>query len=106
MVKIKYIAHNGSESVVDVEPGLSVMEGARNNKVSGIDADCGGACACGTCQVYVDEFWQAKLSEKKSDEDAMLEYAERSGPASRLSCQIKVTSELEGLVVRTPKSQH
>jgi 2Fe-2S ferredoxin len=106
MVKITYISHDGQECVVDVEPGLSVMEGARKNGVPGIDADCGGCCACGTCHVYVEENWRDRLSAKKEDEEAMLDYAERAAPSSRLSCQIKVTEDMEGLIVRTPKSQH
>jgi len=106
MVKITYISHDGEERVVDVQPGLSVMEGAKRGGVPGIDADCGGCCACGTCHVYVDGNRRDRLSAKKEDEEAMLDYAERAGPSSRLSCQIKVTEDMEGLIVRTPKSQH
>ena len=106
MAKITYIQFDGSESVVDVKPGLSVMEGAVKNNVRGIDADCGGACACATCHCYVDEAWQDKTGAKSAMEESMLDFAENVQPNSRLSCQIKVTEELDGLVVRLPESQH
>ena len=106
MPKIKYIEHSGKEHDVDVPAGWSVMEGAVKNLIPGIDADCGGACACATCQVFVDPDWLAKLPEKTEMEETMLDFAQELQPTSRLSCQIKVTPELEGLVVRMPKSQH
>ena len=106
MAKITYIQFDGTENVVDVKPGLSVMEGAVKNNVRGIDADCGGACACATCHCYVDEAWQAKTGTKSAMEESMLDFAENVEPNSRLSCQIKVTEELDGLVVRLPESQH
>jgi 2Fe-2S ferredoxin len=106
MVKITYVAHDGAEHVVDVKPGLTVMEGAVKNNVPGIDADCGGACACATCHVYVDEAWLARTGTKAAMEESMLDFAEAVAPNSRLSCQIKVTDILDGLVVRLPKSQH
>ena len=106
MAKITYIQFDGSESVVDVKPGLSVMEGAVKNNVRGIDADCGGACACATCHCYVDEAWQDKTGAKSAMEESMLDFAENVQPNSRLSCQIKVTEEPDGLVVRLPESQH
>jgi 2Fe-2S ferredoxin len=106
MVKITYVAHDGAERVVSAEPGLSLMEVARINNIVGIDGDCGGACACGTCQIRVEPVWIGKLKEKAPDEEAMLEYAERSGPASRLSCQVTITEEMDGLVVHMPRNQH
>ncbi len=106
MPKITYIDENGGERTVEVPEGWSVMEGAVKNNVAGIDADCGGACACATCHVYVDPAWQAKLPAKEEMELSMLDFALDVKPNSRLSCQIKVTPDLDGLVVRTPKSQH
>jgi 2Fe-2S ferredoxin len=106
MPKIKYIEHNGKEHEVDVAVGLSVMEGAVKKLVPGIDADCGGACACATCHVYVDQAWLGKLEPKSDMEETMLDFAQELEPNSRLSCQIKVTPELDGFVVRMPKSQH
>ncbi len=106
MPKITYIDENGGERTVEVPEGWSVMEGAVKNNVAGIDADCGGACACATCHVYVDPAWEKKLPAKEEMELSMLDFALDVKPNSRLSCQIKVTAELDGLVVRTPKSQH
>ena len=106
MPKIKYVEHNGKEHEVEVPTGWSVMEGAVKNLIPGIDADCGGACACATCHVYVDQAWLGKLEAKSDMEETMLDFAQELEPNSRLSCQIKVTPELDGLVVRTPKSQH
>ncbi len=106
MAKITYIEFNGTEHVVDVKPGLSVMEGAVKNNIPGIDADCGGACACATCHVYVDQAWLDKTGSQSAMEESMLDFAENVEPTRRLSCQIKVTDELDGLVVRMPQSQH
>ena len=106
MPKIKYIEHNGKEHEIDVPNGWSVMEGAVKNLVPGIDADCGGACACATCHVYVDPQWIGKLQPKQDMEETMLDFAQDLQETSRLSCQIKVAPELDGLVVRMPKSQH
>ncbi len=106
MPKITYIEHNGKEHVIDVAAGMTVMEGAVKHNVPGIDADCGGACACATCHVYVDETWAAKTGESSGMELSMLDFANDVQPTSRLSCQIKVTAELDGLVVRLPQSQH
>ncbi len=106
MAKIKYIEHNGKEHVVDVKPGMSVMEGAVKNLIPGIDADCGGACACATCHVYVDQAWTGKIEPMQEMEKTMLDFAEAVESNSRLSCQIKVTDALDGFVVRMPKSQH
>ncbi len=106
MPKIRYIERNGTERDVEVPVGWSVMEGAVRNLVPGIDADCGGACACATCHVYVDPAWEAKLPPKEDMEETMLDFAQDLQPNSRLSCQIRVTPQLDGLIVRTPKSQH
>lgn len=106
MPKITYIEFNGREHVVDVKSGMSVMEGAKKNDVPGIDADCGGGCSCGTCHVYVDPAWQARVGGRHPIEDATIEFADKVEPNSRLSCQIKVTDDLDGLVVRMPQSQH
>ena len=106
MAKITYIEHDGTEHVVDVKPGQSVMEGAVKHNIPGIDADCGGACACATCHVYVDPAWTGKTGEKSAMEESMLDFAEAVEDNSRLSCQIKVTDDLDGLIVRMPESQH
>jgi 2Fe-2S ferredoxin len=106
MAKITYIEFDGREHVVEVRNGLSVMEGAIKNNVPGIDADCGGACACATCHVYVDEAWRATVGGPSAMEESMLDFAEGVEPNSRLSCQIKVSDALNGLIVRMPESQH
>ena len=106
MAKITYIEFNGKEHVVEVKNGMSVMEGAVKNLIPGIDADCGGACACATCHVYVDKAWLDKLEPMQEMEKTMLDFAEAVESNSRLSCQIKVSDALDGLTVRTPKSQH
>ena len=105
MAKITYIEHNGTKHTVDVADGLSVMEGAIRNLVPGIDADCGGACACATCHVYIDEAWQTKTGERSAMEESMLDFADGVQDNSRLSCQIKVTADLDGLIVSTPEYQ-
>ncbi len=106
MPKITYIEFDGSKHVVDVTTGLSVMEGAVKNMIPGIDADCGGACACATCHVYVDEAWQDKLEGAAEMELSMLDFAENVKDNSRLSCQIPVTDALDGLTVHMPESQY
>jgi 2Fe-2S ferredoxin len=106
MAKITYIEFNGSEHTIEVRNGFTVMEGAVKNNVPGIDADCGGACACATSHVYVDPAWVEKTGKASAMEESMLDFAENVTETSRLSCQIKVTDELEGLVVRMPESQH
>ena len=106
MAKITYIEHNGTSHTIEVRSGLSVMEGAVKNNIPGIDADCGGACACATCHVYVDEAWTAKTGAPSAMEESMLDFASEVLPSSRLSCQIKVTDALDGLVVRMPENQH
>jgi 2Fe-2S ferredoxin len=106
MAKITYIEHTGAEHTIDVKTGLSVMEGAVKNNIPGIDADCGGACACATCHVYVKDEWLEKTGTRSAMEESMLDFAEGVEANSRLSCQIKVTDALDGLVVTMPESQH
>jgi len=106
MAKITYIEFDDTAHTVEVKNGLSVMEGAVKNNVPGIDADCGGACACATCHVYVDEAWRDKTGAASAMEESMLDFADEVKPESRLSCQIRVTDALDGLVVRMPESQH
>ena len=106
MAKISYIEFDGTEHVIDVKNGLSVMEGAVKNNIPGIDADCGGACACATCHVYVDQAWLDKTGSQSAMEESMLDFAENVEDNSRLSCQIKVSDELDGLTVKMPQSQH
>ena len=106
MAKITYIEFDGTSHTVEVRPGLSVMEGAVKNGIPGIDADCGGACACATCHVYVDPAWREQVGGPSAMEESMLDFAEGVETNSRLSCQIKVTDALDGFVVRMPKSQH
>ena len=106
MAKITYIEHDGTEHAIDVKAGLSVMEGAVKNNIPGIDADCGGACACATCHVYVREDWLEKTGTRSAMEESMLDFAEGVQDNSRLSCQIKITDSLDGLVVTMPESQH
>lgn len=106
MAKITYIEHNGTQHVVEVATGLTVMEGARDNSVPGIEADCGGACACSTCHVYVSPDWVSKLPTIDPMEEDMLEFAFQPDTArSRLTCQLKVTDELDGLIVQMPEKQ-
>ena len=96
MVKITYVEFGGTEHVVDVEEGLTVMEGARDNGIPGIEADCGGACACSTCHVYVDPAWFDKLPEREAMEEDMLDFAFEPKETSRLTCQLKVTDDMMG----------
>ena len=105
MAKITFIEHNGTQHEVDVSNGLTVMEAARDNNIPGIEADCGGACACSTCHVYVDKAWSDKLPAKDAMEEDMLDFAYEPSELSRLTCQVKVTNELDGLVVRMPEKQ-
>lgn len=106
MVQITYITWDGTKHSVNVAPGMTVMEGARDNAIPGIDADCGGACACSTCHVYVDAAWVEKLPEKSDMEIDMLDFAhEPDAERSRLTCQITVTPDLDGLTVQMPETQ-
>jgi 2Fe-2S ferredoxin len=105
MAKIIFEEPGGNEHAVDIADGLSIMEGAVKNMVVGIDADCGGACSCATCMVYVPEEWRDRLPAKDSTEQAMLEFCPHVDESSRLSCQIKVTAALDGLRLKVPDSQ-
>ena len=105
MPKITFIEHNGAQHEVNVAVGLSVMEAARDNNVPGIEADCGGACACSTCYVYVDASWSEKLPVKDAMEEDMLDFAWEPSELSRLTCQLRVTEDLDGLIVRMPEKQ-
>ena len=105
MAKIKYIEHNGKEHIVEVQNGLTVMEGAVQNDIPGIDADCGGSMSCATCHVYVKEDWYDKLPKKEMGEDDMLDQAHEPNSNSRLSCQIMVSDDLDGLSVFMPEKQ-
>jgi len=105
MAKITYIAPDGTEYVVDAESGSTVMENAVRNGVPGIEAECGGACACATCHVYINEEWAEKVGGPEAMEEDMLDFAYDVRPTSRLSCQIRVSDELDGLVVQVPERQ-
>ena len=105
MPKITYIDHEGTARTVEGELGSTVMETAIKHGIPGIEAECGGACACATCHVHVDQAWRATVGEPSPMEEDMLDFGYEVQPDSRLSCQIKVTAELDGLVVRTPERQ-
>ena len=105
MTKITYIEHNGKSHTIDVASELTVMEGAVENNIPGIDADCGGACACATCHVYVNFEWFNKLPKIEDAEQDMLDMAYKPNKFSRLTCQITVTDDLDGLVVKMPLKQ-
>ena len=105
MPKIKYIDHEGNSKTIEVENGLSVMEGAIQNNIPGIDADCGGSMACATCHVYVEEKWVNKLPKAEDAEVDMIDMAFEPKKNSRLSCQLIVSDELNGLTVTTPSKQ-
>ena len=105
MAKITYIEHNGKSHTVDVQNGLTVMEGAVQNDIPGIDADCGGGMSCATCHVYVKEKWLDKFPAKEDGEEDMLDMAFEPKQNSRLSCQLTVSNELDGLVVNIPSKQ-
>jgi 2Fe-2S ferredoxin len=106
MAKITYIEHGGTEHRVDVPAGLSVMEGARRFTIPGVDGDCGGACACATCHVYVEGGWFERLPPMDELEHDMLDFAFDVRPTSRLACQIKVDDSVDGLVVEIPARQY
>lgn len=106
MTKITYIDHEGNRRDIEATNGETVMETAIKNSVPGIDADCGGACACATCHVYVDAAFMDKVGSPEEMEQSMLDFAENVQENSRLSCQITVSDELDGLTVTTPESQH
>jgi len=106
MAKVTYIEHGGAQHHVEVPDGLSVMDGAKRYTIPGIDGDCGGACACGTCHVYVEQGWFERLPPMDELERDMLDFAFDVQPNSRLSCQIKVDAALDGLTVRCPPRQY
>ena len=105
MPKITYVSHGGAQTSVEAASGLTVMRAAVMNNVPGIDADCGGSCACGTCHVIVDPAWADRLPAPKPGEVDTLDLVGDLEPNSRLSCQIDITPQLDGLVVRTPARQ-
>ncbi len=105
MPKITYIDSTGNQKIIEVENGLSVMEGAIQNNIPGIDADCGGGMACATCHVYVKEEWLNKLLKAEDGEQDMIDMAFEPKKNSRLSCQLIVSDELDGLIVTTPSKQ-
>jgi 2Fe-2S ferredoxin len=106
MPKITFVEASGEAHVIDAKPGRSLMENAVKNDVPGIAADCGGICACATCRVYVEAAWQEKTGEASEMEQSMIDFSGDTKPRLRLSCQIQVTPELDGLVVHMPDSQH
>ena len=105
MTKITYITHDNKNHTIDVQNGLTVMEGAVQNDIPGIDADCGGGMACATCHVYVNDEWFDKITPKEDGEEDMLDMAFEPKKNSRLSCQIIVSDELDGLIVNIPSKQ-
>ena len=105
MPKITYISHEGEKKTLEIEKGLTVMEGAVQNNVPGIDADCGGSMACATCHVYVSEKWFNNLPKAEDGEVDMIDMAYEPKKNSRLSCQLIITEELDGLEVTTPEKQ-
>ena len=105
MVSVTYVTHDGKESRVDVPVGRTLMEGAIENGVDGIEAVCGGNCYCGTCRIYLSSDWLIKLPPAEEDELAMIEASEDADPNVRLSCQVKVTEALEGIRLTTPEFQ-
>ncbi|MBB3947857.1 2Fe-2S ferredoxin [Rhizobium skierniewicense] len=105
MTKLTIIAFDGTQQDFDVSNGSTVMENAVRNSVPGIDAECGGACACATCHVYVDDAWSERVGPPEPMEEDMLDFAFDVRPTSRLSCQIKMTDALDGLVVHVPERQ-
>ena len=106
MPTVTYIEPNGTQHRIDLPSGISVMRGAVDNDVPAIDADCGGQCACATCHVYVDPEWVPRTGRPGEQEEAMLAFVNDLRPTSRLSCQITVGDELDGLLVRLPDAQH
>jgi len=105
MVKVLFVEHDGTQHSVEVKPGDSLMQAAVSNGVPGIDADCGGSCSCATCHVYVNEQWLAKTGDVNPVEEAMLSLSTDRKENSRLSCQINLTEEMDGLIVNTPEFQ-
>jgi len=106
MVKVVFIEHDGNSHEVNASAGESLMEAAVSNNVPGIDADCGGNCACATCHVFINPEWISKVGERREMESSMLEFSENLKPTSRLACQIEVSEELDGLIVELPEAQY
>ncbi|MFD0850226.1 2Fe-2S iron-sulfur cluster-binding protein [Sphingosinicella xenopeptidilytica] len=105
MVRIIYVEHGGAEHEVNAEPGVSLMEAAVKNGVAAIEGECGGACACATCHVFIPAEWQAITGTITDDERDMLEFGVDVDDRSRLGCQIRITAEMDGITVLTPRSQ-
>lgn len=105
MAKITFVQPDGSQQTVTATAGVTVMEAAKINRIAGIEAECGGACACATCHIYIQQAWVDKVGKPASMEEDMLDFAFDVRPESRLSCQIKVTDALDGLVVSVPGKQ-
>jgi 2Fe-2S ferredoxin len=105
MAKITYISFDGKEYVIEAANGSTVMENAVKNSVPGIEAECGGACACATCHVYIDDAWTEKVGAPQAMEEDMLDFAFEMKPQSRLSCQVTMSDDLDGLVVKIPERQ-
>ncbi|MEM7406467.1 MAG: 2Fe-2S iron-sulfur cluster-binding protein [Pseudomonadota bacterium] len=106
MPSITYIEYDGTEHVVDAPVGMSLMQAALNNNIPGIDADCGGQCACATCHVFVEPDWLEQTGARNDMEDSMLDFAAEVRDNSRLACQVEVSESMDGLTVRMPESQH
>jgi len=106
VIRVTFIAHDASSKVVEIEPGGSLMQAAKANAVPGIDADCGGACSCATCHVFVDQDWFGRIGRIEHWEESMLGLTPDRQANSRLACQIKLSEALDGLVVTTPEFQY
>src|ERR1700677_1023548 len=104
MVKVTYVAHDETVHVRHLAPGTNIMEGAVKSGISEIEGDCGGACACATCHIYVDEPWRSQIGPTSAEEDEMLEFVEERRDGSRLGCQIRVFDECDGIVLHMPRS--
>lgn len=105
MAKITYVTHDGKEHSLEADNGTTVMENAVRNSIPGIEAECGGACACATCHIYVDKDWVDIVGKPEAIEEDMLDFAFDMKPESRLSCQVVVSEKLDGLIVRIPEKQ-
>jgi len=106
MAKITFIQHDGEQQTLDVENGLSIMNAAVDNLIPGIDADCGGECNCATCHVYIDDAWTQNVGQTNEAEEAIMSLNPERQATSRLSCQVKLTDELDGVVVHLPEFQY
>jgi ferredoxin, 2Fe-2S len=106
MGQVTFVEHDGARHAIELSDDLSIMEGAVQNGVPGIDADCGGQCACATCHVHVDAGWLERVGPPNAAEDEMLNLAPERDGRSRLSCQVFMRAELDGLIVHVPESQH